>query len=103
MSTTPPIACTLAPAEMPARMREIVSLGRDALVHVETTATTATLRFAGDDAVARRLDAVVAAESRCCAFLSFERSGDDEGHLLRIAAPAEGAFTLHALVAAFGG
>jgi hypothetical protein len=103
MTSTPPIACAIAPADMPARMRLIAALGRDALVRVETTATTATLRFARGDGVARRLDAIVDAESRCCAFMSFERTDDDDGHVLRITAPADGAFMVHTLAAAFGG
>jgi hypothetical protein len=102
MSTTP-IACTLGPAEMPGRLREIAALGREALAAVERAGPTATLRFAGGDDVARRLDAIVAAESRCCAFLAFDRTGDGGGQVLRIAAPAEGAFMLDELVAAFGG
>jgi hypothetical protein len=101
MSTTH-IACTLGPAEMPGRLREIAALGREALVAVERAGATATLRFAPDDGVARRLDAIVAAEARCCAFLTFERAGNGDAHVLRIAAPEEGAFMVDALVAAFG-
>jgi hypothetical protein len=101
--STEPIACTLAPRDMPGRLREIAALGRDALVAVERAGPTATLRFAGGADVARRLDAIVAAESRCCAFLVFDRTGDDGGEVLRIAAPAEGAVVLDGLVAAFGG
>jgi hypothetical protein len=102
MSATP-IACTLAPADMPGRLREIAALGREALARVEQDGATATLRFAGGADVARRLDAVVAAESHCCAFLSFERTDHGNAHVLRIAAPEDGAFMVDALVAAFGG
>ncbi|HEX2105463.1 MAG TPA: hypothetical protein VHF51_17550 [Solirubrobacteraceae bacterium] len=102
MSTTP-IACTLAPADMPGRLREIAALGREALAAVEHDGPSATLRFARRDGIADRLDAVVAAESRCCAFLTFERTDEPGAHVLRIAAPDDGAFMVDVLVAAFGG
>ena len=98
-----PIACALSADEMPARLREIAALGRTALVAVERDGPTAVLRFAHGDGVARRLDAIAAAESRCCAFLAFERTDDGDGHVLRIAAPPDGAFMVDALVAAFQG
>ena len=88
---------------MPGRLREIAALGREALVSVEPDGPVAILRFAADPRVARRLDAIVAAESRCCAFLSFERTEDADGSVLRIAAPPDGAFMVDALVAAFEG
>jgi hypothetical protein len=87
---------------MPGRLREIAALGREALVGVERAGPTATLRFAGDEEVARRLDVIVAAESRCCAFLTFERTDEEGAHVVRIAAPEDGAFMVDALVAAFG-
>ena len=101
--STEPIACTLSADEMPARLREIAALGADALVAVERTGPAATLRFARGDGVAQRLDAIVAAESTCCAFLSFERTDEPGAHVVRIAAPEDGAFMVDELVAAFGG
>jgi hypothetical protein len=98
-----PIACTLSADEMPARLREIAALAREALVSVERDGPVAVLRFAGGRGVARRLDAIVAAELRCCAFLSFERTDDGDGFVLRIAAPPGGAFMVDALAAAFEG
>ena len=98
-----PIACALSADEMPGRLREIAALGREALVAVEWAGPTATLRFAPGDGVAPRLDAIVAAESRCCAFLTFERTDDGDAHVLRIAAPPAGAFMVDELVAAFEG
>ena len=96
-----PIACILSADEMPARLREIAALGREALLSVDRDGPVALLRFAGGPRVARRLDAIVAAESRCCEFLSFERTDDGDGFVLRIAAPPGGAFMVDALVAAF--
>lgn len=95
--------CTLSADEMPARLREIAALGREALVAVDRAAPAATLRFRGGDDVASRLDAIVAAESRCCAFLSFERTADGATQVLRIAAPDGGRVMVDALVEAFDG
>jgi hypothetical protein len=98
-----PIACALSADEMPGRMREIAALGREALGSVERDGPVAILRFGRGPDVARRLDAIVAGESRCCAFLSLERTEDADGSVLRIAAPPDGSFMVDALVAAFEG
>jgi hypothetical protein len=104
MSTPVPIACTLDPADMPARLREIAALGRDALLGVSGAGpAAATLRFARIEGAGARLDAIAAAEAHCCAFLMFERRDEEGAHVLRITAPEEGAFMVDELVAAFGG
>jgi len=85
-----PIACTLDPAEMPRRGDEIRSLGRDGLEAVERGRRHATLRFRPDPEIRARVEDIVAAESRCCAFLDFTLAHDDGATVLTIAAP-EGA------------
>jgi hypothetical protein len=84
-----PIACTLSAAEMPARLEEISALG-DRLLSRHDDGRRVILRFRGDGDTRGRLEALVAAEARCCAFLELTLSEDDEAISLTILAP-EGA------------
>jgi hypothetical protein len=96
-----PIACSLSAAELPRRLAEMGALGRAALVDVEHTDLTATLRFAALAGIADRLDEIVAAESKCCAFLQMELREDAGQLVLTITAPPDGQPVLDDLVAAF--
>lgn len=105
MPTPTPIACSLSAAELPGRLAEMRAIGASALEHVERTETTAELRFRADGETQARLAAVVAAESRCCAFLTFDLRGHDDAIVLTIASPAEAAarLMLDELTGAFAG
>ena len=96
-----PIACSLDATELPERLREMADLGRDALLDARIEATRAQLRFAAGEAVHERLEAVVAAESRCCAFLTMRIVPAADGLLLTIDAPAGADVVLAELVDAF--
>ena len=87
MSPDTPIACSLNADELPQRLAEIRSLGHDALVSVRPDGT---LRFRAGESTRRRLEAIIAAESQCCAFLGFELHEDGGDLALTIIAP-EGA------------
>ena len=82
------IACTLSPAEMRQREADIRTLGRDALLGVERSERHVLLRFRSDPATRARVEAIVAAESDCCAFMDFELSVTGDAIALRVAAPA---------------
>jgi len=84
-----PIACTLTPDAMTDRLAFIESLRDDALVARETTDTGLRVRLRDDGDVERRVRALVAAESACCAFLTFvlEREGGEL--VLTVDGPAE--------------
>jgi hypothetical protein len=99
--TTPPIACTLDPAEMPQRGDEIRALGRDGLLSVERAERTVSLRFRPDAAIRRRVESIAAAESRCCAFLDFKVTGEKDATVLTIEAPEGGEPTMHELAGLF--
>jgi len=86
MSTDIPIACSLSPAELSGRLEEISAVGRDALISVGPDNA---LRFRPDPGIRARLDAIVAAEARCCSFLSFDLREDAGDLVLTIAAPAD--------------
>ena len=71
-----PIACTLAAVDVPARAEEIRALGRDSLLAVDNDDRRAVLRFRADAETRLRVERFVAAESECCAFLSFAFDGE---------------------------
>jgi hypothetical protein len=89
MPTELPIACTLSAAEMPGRLEEISALG-DRLLSRDNDGRRVILSFRRDGDTRGRLEALVAAEARCCAFLELTLSEDDEAISLTILAP-EGA------------
>jgi hypothetical protein len=95
------VACTLSADELPARRQQIRSLGKDGLLSVEHDARRAIFRFRSGAQMRRRIDEIVAAESRCCAFLDFrvEEAGDVTA--LTISAPGGGELELSELAALF--
>jgi hypothetical protein len=105
MSAEPPIACSLSATELPARLAAMAALGASALVDARSEPRRAELRFAaGDDdgdGVRERVDAIVAAESSCCAFLTMSVSEEDGLVVLAIDAPEGAEVVLEGLVAAF--
>ena len=98
---TPPIACTLDPAQMPQRGDEIRALGRDGLEAVERGERHVTLRFRPDPAIRKRVEGIVAAESSCCAFLDFTLADADDATVLTIAAPEGAGPAVHQLADLF--
>jgi hypothetical protein len=96
-----PIACTLDPDQMPQRGEEIRALGRDGLVAVEREERSVTLRFRPDPSIRARVEAIAAAESRCCAFLDFTVTQAEDATVLTIAAPEGAEPTLRDLTGLF--
>ena len=84
-----PIACTLTPDGMTARLTLIDALAADGLI--ERTATDAGLRVRLRDSpeIERRTRELVAAESECCAFLDFRLDRDDGELVLDISGPED--------------
>jgi hypothetical protein len=101
MSETAPIACTLSPADMPQRAADIRALGRDALLAVEGSEARATLRFRRDPATRARVETIIAAESKCCAFIDFELADAGDAIVLTLEAPAGGEAAMHMLADLF--
>jgi len=98
-----PIACTLNATDLRARGEELRALGRDALLDATEDEGRAVLRFRADPSVGKRVEAIVAAESECCAFLDFEVVHGPDTTVLTISAPNGGAEMVHELVAALAG
>jgi hypothetical protein len=103
MSRPLPIACTLTPTDLRARGEELRALGGDGLLGASEEDGRAVLRFRPDPSIRERVEAVVAAESECCAFLDFEVEHGDDATVLTISAPNGGAEMVHELAAALAG
>jgi len=84
MTTEPVIACSLSSDELPERLAEVRAIGRDALLSVSAEGV---LRFRADDRTRARLEAIIAAESSCCPFLSFDLREHAGALVLTVAAP----------------
>jgi hypothetical protein len=96
-----PIACSLSADELPARLAEIADLGRAALLDVRSHGPRAELRFSPGAGVRERVEAVAAAESRCCPFLTLTVAGEPDAIALTIEAPDGAEPVLRELVDAF--
>jgi len=103
MPTDQPIACTLTAAEMPNRVAEARAVGDAYLRDAATGESEAVLRFSAEPDARARLEAIVAAESLCCAFLDFDLEYTPAGMVLRIGAPSGGEPVMHQIVEALGG
>lgn len=98
MTSVPPIACSLDADEWLTRLAEIRAIGRDALLSVGPDGA---LRFRRDEATHTRLEAIIAAESLCCSFLSFNLQETADEMVLRISAPEDAEPLASDLVKAF--
>jgi hypothetical protein len=103
MSRPLPIACTLSAMDLRARGEELRALGADGLLDATDEEGRAVLHFRPDASVRKRVEAVVAAESECCAFLDFRVEHGEEATVLTISAPNGGAEMVHELAAALIG
>jgi hypothetical protein len=74
-----PIACTLTPDGMTARLALIDALSADGLLDRTPTDAGLRVRLRDTPNIEQRTRELIAAESRCCAFLHFDlgREGGD--------------------------
>ena len=90
--TTPPdvpIACTLDARELAGRTAELAALAARALRRREPTPTGERFVFADTAETERELRAAIAAEARCCAFLTMDLRRRDDGLVLDVAGPRD--------------
>jgi MerR family transcriptional regulator, copper efflux regulator len=87
--TSMPIACTLTPAEQPARRKQMEALADDALLVREpiSNGLRVLLRDAPD--IEERVRDLAAAEARCCPFLSFGIRRERGAIVLDVTGPAD--------------
>jgi MerR family copper efflux transcriptional regulator len=94
-SVSEPVACSLSGPELKQRLAQISAVGERA-VRVGDE-----VRFPADTATRERLEAIIAAESRCCPFLRFDLRDSGDELALRIDAPAEAKPIAAELIEAF--
>ena len=95
-----PIACSLEADALERRLAEIRAVGRDALLG---PGPDGTLRFRATPGTRERLEAIVAAEAECCAFLDLGLHEAGGELLLEISAPADAEPVAAELTRAFTG
>lgn len=98
-----PIACTLTGVEYPRRLAEMSALGAAALLDSELTTSRALLRFSTGPGTRSRIDAIVEAEARCCAFLEMTVTDEPGSIVLTIEGPRDAALVVSELHDAFRG
>jgi hypothetical protein len=103
MAEQPPIACSLDASALRERLAEIEAVGAKSLIDRSREGERHVLRFRRDCETERRLEAIVVAESRCCAFLDLELTRRDGELVLTLAAPAGGEEIARELAASFAG
>ena len=87
--TDVPIACTLSPDGFTARVSLIDALAADGLLDRARTETGVRVRLRDTPDIEQRTRELVAAESRCCAFLDFDLSRDEGDVVLDISGPED--------------
>lgn len=97
------IACSLGAGELEQRLAAIAEIGADNLISCDVEGGRHLLRFRPDAATRSRLEEIVAAEEKCCAFLDLSLTGAGEDLVLSIAAPEDGQTIADSLAAAFTG
>ncbi len=82
-----PIACTLTPDGLTARLALIAALAADGLLDRAATESGMRVRLRDTPDIERRTRELVTAESACCAFLDFELGREDGDLVLDIGGP----------------
>jgi hypothetical protein len=82
-----PIACTLSPDGMTARLALIDALAADGLLDRTATDSGIRVRLRDTPDIEQRTRDLVAAESACCAFLDFELGRENGELVLDISGP----------------
>lgn len=85
------IACSLGAGDLRRRLEEIAAVGAASLIENSADGDRHLLRFRSDPETRRRLEAIVAAEARCCSFLALSLREQRGELVLSVAAPEEGA------------
>jgi hypothetical protein len=94
-----PIACTLSPDGLTARLALIEALAADGLLDRSSTQAGMRVRLRDAPEIERRTRELVAAESRCCAFLNFELGRDAGELVLDISGPEDARHVIDMLFA----
>jgi hypothetical protein len=95
--SAPVIACELSGDETATREERWMRLGRDAGLGRVGTEDGLRIRFRDEPAVERELRALIAAESKCCAWARWEVHRVGGELVMQVSSAPEGAAALHAM------
>ena len=84
-----PIACTLDPDGLASRLALIDALATDGLLERMPTGSGLRVRLRDTPEIEQRTRELIAAESRCCAFLDFRLGRADGALVLDISGPED--------------
>ena len=84
-----PIACTLTPDGMTARLALIDALATDGLIDRTPTQAGLRVRLRDTPPIEQRTRELIAAESRCCRFLEFTLDRDGGDLVLDVTGPPD--------------
>jgi hypothetical protein len=84
-----PIACSLTADGMTARIALLDALAADGLIDRTPTDAGLRVRLRGTPEIERRARDLIAAESECCAFLTFALDRDGSDLVLDISGPQD--------------
>ena len=101
MTEAAPIACSLSATELQHRLNEIAAVGAESLIERSADGDRHLLRLRSTEETHRRLEAIVAAEAKCCSFLNLSLEARDDGLVLSISAPKDGQPVADELAGAF--
>ena len=95
-----PIACTLTPTDLGARLADWRALRDEALVEESRDGLVWTTLWRRSDDVRERLEALIEGEKECCAFLTFEVDELDDAIRVQTRFPPSAEGLLEAMTAA---
>jgi hypothetical protein len=96
-----PVVCSLDAGDLEQRLAAIGEIGVRSLVGRHQEGGRHTLRFRPDSETRERLEEIVDAEKRCCAFLDLSLREDCCHLILSVAAPEAGQTTADGFAMAF--
>jgi ribosomal protein S15P/S13E len=103
MTEGTPIVCSLGASDLRQRLDEIAEVGAESLIERSTDGERHLLRFRSDPETRRGLEAIVAAEAKCCSFLDLSLEEQGGELVLTVSAPQDGQPVAEELAAAFAG
>lgn len=103
MTEGTPIACSLSASDLRQRLNEIAEVGAESLIERSADGDHHLLRFSSTEETRQRLEAIVAAEAKCCSFLDLSLEERGTELVLSISAPEDGQLVADELSGAFAG
>ena len=101
--TTPPVACTLTPADLAGQGQRWERLAARALTERTETADGLRLFFRPEPGAEEELRALVAVENQCCRWADWIVEASDGQIVLAVRAAGDGVAALHGMFAGIGG